>query len=76
MTAKEFKRQYHARRESGHCVKCGDPATHGRMCEWCREKERGGSRGRYRAAAGIDLDSDLLKSGRPRVGETTKGVKL
>ena len=74
MTAKEFKRQYRSQVKAGLCVKCGDPATHGRLCEWCRVKEREGGRRRYRAKVGIVADSDLLKSGRPRVeAKTEKG---
>lgn len=74
MTAKEFKREYRRRAKAGACVKCGDPATHGRLCEWCRNKEREGGRRRYREKVGIVEDSDLLKSGRPRVeAKTQKG---
>jgi len=75
VTAKEFKREYRRQVKAGECVKCGDPATHGRLCEWCRVKEREGGRRRYREKVGIMADSDLLKSGRPRIETTQKGQR-
>lgn len=65
-----FKKYYRKAKRNGICTKpgCGDPATHGTLCSFHREKVRRENRLRYRRKNGIFIDDDvLIKSGRRHI---------